>query len=646
MAEPGVELQPEQAPIIQENNLTVAPPDTSREIYQNEFGRLVAPTTGQQVRDENMHLARHFGLFNTWDERDSEQGGGGGLISRQIRYAQMNSELDKAGAKKLTLEETQKIYPAATEPMHQQYAEMLANQQRLVNGRREYAARGGDIWWITHFGQEAWRTLTEPSELALMAATGGVSKAFGVANTVRSVFFANLVQNLAVEGASYSELKAEGENPTVLGSLSNAVVGAGVGTGVHFGGQYLAKKLAAKLKERAAKPAAPNEKAPPPPPPPPGEKGPAGPATPPPPPSDAPPSLPKEAHAPEIPMHPLPDVPHDIEMARFLTSIAQHEAGRNINPNFGDDLIRARKLGVPVPGSTQEQHVFRPFTDGTDRHYFMSGAEGEAFSTTGLGGEHAADMLDNGHATNMNGQLAEMRLREKANLIDIDQRGTELPNVLDVIGKRVLERLTAVMTPAEHAKLEGKLLFPTEATLKDILENVKYQTPEALGDIASDLQKMGIDGYRYVTVDHEGTPVHNGMILFDKNKAEMVGHYDQNPDMIPKVTPEMVNEAIDNPNQSESSPFYEPGVTEKPPEKIDVPLEYDADPDAFNKSVSQDSRTQASEHERALKQMVEANPEIADEIAKETAAIDKEYDASKQRAKALGMLADCFGKEL
>lgn len=647
MAETGVELPPEEAPIIQESNLTTAPTDTTQDIYQNEFGRLVAPTNQQAVRDEHMFLSRHFGLFNSWDERDSDQGGGGGLLGRQYKFADMNRELDKAGAKKLTLQETQKIYPDAVEPMHEQYAMALANQKRLVEGRREYAARGGDVWWTTHLGQELFRAFTEPSELALMAATSGASTLAGVGNSVRAVFLSNLAQNLAVEAASYPELKNEGENPTLAGSLTNAAVGTTIGTGFHFGLQAVAQKIKAELKARrgdaAPAPAdkAPSEKAPakPPeggPPPPPDGSVDLGPQnTPPVPPHDRPTVLPK---------HPLPAVPPDVEMTRFLTAIAQHENWRAINPSgVGEDVLHARALGAPIPGSTKLQHVYTPFTDGTDRHFFMSGADGEAFAASGLGGKVAFDGLDNGHATNMNGSLAEYRLREKGNFIDLDQRGTALPNVLDVVSKHVLERLSGLMSPAEREKLGTKLEFPVEATLKDILENVKYQTPDALDDIANDLSKMGIDGYHYTTVDAQGQPVHNGFVVFDEKKLDLVGQYDQNVDMIPKVDPAEVNAAVTNDNPYESSPFYEAGVTEAPAEKIPAPLDYAADPDAFNSAKSQELRTQGSEHERALKQAMEAAPETAGEIEKELAAIDKEFEESTKRAKAMKLLGDCLG---
>jgi hypothetical protein len=615
--EATVELAPEQTPIIQEGNLPNAPADNTAEIYQNEFGRLVAPSSQWQVWKENLKVSRHFGLFNSYGDANDEMSGG--LMTRQaalfgfpgMREMGLDYQLTQEGKKKLSLEETKKILPYATEPMHEEIAMQLASDRAHVDSRRIYAARGGDMYGVTRFGMEIFRSLTEPSELLLMGATGGLSAAAGLSNSVRSVFMTNLVQNLAVEGAGYSELKREGEEVTPGGVAANSLAGAVLGTGLHFLIGHAKSKIeemrAARITERGASPG--------------GDQ------------------------APKSPHEPMPPTPPDVENIRVLTGIAQHESGQAINPGaVGDATVRVRRSGTPPGDNAIAHYEYTPLDDTADRHFFVSSAGGKSNALTGLGGA-ALELSDNGNFQNMWGDIAEVKL-SKLNLVDIDQRASALPNVLDLIAKSVERRLNAMAERGDVIPLEGgKVSFPLEASIRDILENVKHTMPEALDHIRESLKESGIDGYKYVDTDVDGNPVHNGLVVFDDAKTEVVGHYDQNRDMVPTVPPEEVQSTLGSTDKTQTSPHYEPGVVDGDPIQIEGPT-FTEDEIKLAEKLDTDIRAQAAEATKSVKQMMEASPESADHLQAALDQIEEEFQQDVKQSKLARLLGDCFNKGL
>lgn len=628
-AEDGTpEIAPSQQPGFNEQAWETAPPATDQEIYQKEAGPLIAPTTWGGVLRENLRVMRNQSPINSYE--DSTDGMAGGVLLRQMayyglpgaRHIGLDYQLTQEGKQKLSLEETQKILPSATEPMHEYIARAMADDKRILDGRKEYAARGGQLGFFGNLGLGLFAGITEPSNIPLAFLTGGGMAAARIKESLGSVFLSNTAQNLALEAATAPQLRREGEPITAQDIILNSIIGGAVGTGLH----YLGKGAVALLKgKRPTEPggAATTEAGPPP---------------------ETPPTRPRPVSE---------TIPPDIDQARLSAAFIQHEQGRAINPNLGDDVIRVRRSGIPPSSASINHYIFEPFDPTADRSFFVAGNDNQKVALTGLGGadRRVLEVSDNGNFQNMHGDMTEFKL-SRMNLLDIDAKVAENPAFMETVRSAIDKRLTS---PIETSSKEltqlrevvgGKALgFPPDITIRDALEAIRKVLPEALDDIREAAKTSGIDGYHYVDLDANRNPIHNGLVLFDDVKTEIVGQYEQNTDLIPKMSGEEITQVLNTPDAPETSPYYEPGVVDLAPRPPELPPIKDYTAVAPDESVRL-AKEQASTAEQDLREMIQSDPERFQDLAAEIDAVNEQYKQELRESKLAKILRDCMGGNL
>ncbi len=637
---PTPEPQVPDAPVARRGQQVMSPDvygqeptvDT-KDIYANEFGKLVHPV-GFGLLSEDLAISREMSGFNFWGERR-------GVYGRNMDEIAIGQRLAKEGAVKLTLEETKQITPWATEPTYKEVAQAQAEQHRIMEGIRSY--RGSEP--MIGLGVGLLKMATEPGDIALGLATGAAAAA-GIAALalpvagalgVSTVFLSNVAQDLAIQATTAPQLRREGEDITTEHMIGGALMSGVFGTAIHYGTHFL---FGGKTK--------------------PGERP---------------------------PNQDVPHTPLDIEAERVLVGELQHESGKEINPNFGEATVRIRRRAdINMTQKGIGHYVYRPLTDTADRDFFVSGGPEHTNALTGYGGSterRIIEVSDNGNFQNNHGDMALLKV-EKLNLVDIDQRATSVPAVLATITQAIKEHATvdgkAVAPPPGKAvalpigpKLsltaDGHLSFPMEASFRDILDSVKTHMPQVLDRIREALHSEGIDGYRYVGRDDGGNPVHNGMVLFDDAKTEIVGTYKQNPDMVPRIPPEEIKAAIEGADKKTSSPYYDPRFDE--PQKLLEGPTYMEPVDQFQEKARAEVKEQVAADEKSIKQTLAAmEREMAklaqeqgftpdgkkfvqgaveahiEEVHAELAEIDKELAAAKKRAQLIRTLGDCVGRGL
>lgn len=472
-----------------------------------------------------------------------------GALARGHVQHQIEEQFRRENRSKISADEANRRYPGLPKPfaesIYPEVADLIASDNRRRQDLRAWIGRGemtgfydtlsgviaggvagslggpfgvaagavgGGIAGSVFGGSSVVGGVADPANLALMIATGGISRALGAANTVRNSFLQNLAGNLVTSGLTVPQRIKERQDVSLAQEAVSVVGGAAGGTVLEVAMGAAARGLRAVF-GRA------------------------------------------EAFASRSSVA--------TQERNLRAAVAQHEAGARIDVTPATRELELRTAGALEPGVGGAPYVFRPGEAPSSRVYYAArhADTGEAipFGDFGEVGLHAVDNsrsannLASAPESELTGRIQEVRVPEDAKLLDLE--------------KPVTDPASAQFISALERQMGVKLDLPEGATVGDALREIRHEIvfgdlPRPAVRVAADVaQGMGFDGYQYV--NRVGNSEHNGIVLFDEKRALPGQEFTANKDITPRMNPEEQQQLSDFDQTPDRSAVYEPDLDEK-----------------------------------------------------------------------------------
>ena len=477
---------------------------------------------------------------------------------------------------KLTPDELNKQFPGMDVPFSQNEtaasAKIKWDHNQYQKKLADFATYGDPLPWTAKVAIGLGVNVFNPANIAAFAGAGALAGIGEGAGLLETA--AHSLSTMGVlEYAGFKQAKNEQENPSIAGAVENTIIGGAVGTGLHFALDALGDFSKAS----------------------------------------------KET---------LQSVPKDVLEANAKTALAQSESNARIDLTEGHAIAQAR-----INGDLEGQNSpyrFTPMQHPSDRSmYGASSGSGEPSNVHGTDLGPGRALTDDGVQANNHvpdGLVGEFHLKPEQKFLDVEQSASspEIKQFHDAI----------------ESKLGGetKLDIQPDESIKDVLSRLgeMAESGDAPHDILSQVQEIakqeGFEGFKGVQETPDGSQK-NFVHLFD-DKAMPTNIYDSNPDIVPKVQPDQIQQTMKDAQRPENGAFSTPEIQKDVHDLRHGPsLNSNSTPDYLDPIVKEkyDSAMQQ------LQTLAKESPEIKEQLEglKRLSATDAQEKATLEK------FADC-----
>lgn len=549
---------------------------SSEAIYQpGVIDQYMRPTEDQawgMLYDQ--HARRSiFGTFFSDEE---------GTLARHEKEVLLETQLYEKNTPKISVEEANKKYPGLNigMPIHEEIAQMRFKEMQRKQSLDDFLNRT-PLGWGKQLTAGLAAGAMDPAQLGLSLATGGVSKAFGLATTgIKGLALAlgtNVAENFALNLAARPQLLAEGETYTVGDAAQEAIIGGVAGTGFHYAGAAFFGKVGQVGRE----------------------------------------ALDKVKRGPKDPMGGLPT---DTRVKAVIDAVAQHESGRPINVA---PRVQA-ELEAKIGGIAPDSHVYTPSPgEIVDRPMFLPvDTETGGAIRVGDKGDFGDTYISSGHSANNLGNVRQ---------VNIDGKFIDLEAPIDSPhGKLISDLIQKISGETPTAKFGKVNDIISEMQARAVAEDPILA--DALNDaIKQGLKEAGYDGFKH-DISVRGKPTLNAVTLFDNEKAKTVTEFEHNPEGL------AIAEKMRSQSATPESEDVVKNIRETTPEAEALKEFIESTP-----TESEALRTVKMQEAKLANIASTTENQVLKELIEEGLSAKKDLDTLQQKElKDAEFLADCF----